>query len=108
LTIKRLALVMALGAVLLLVAGACGGNGEKQVTGLVLAAVERNLAEIELLKVRDDNGKIWEFASEGQVGTSAAHLRQHQIGGERVLVTYREDDGRLIAIDVRDASSPGG
>ncbi len=38
---------------------------------------------------------------------TAAHLRQHQVLGEKVTVTYKEKDGRLIAVDVRDAVAPG-
>ena len=99
---KKMALAVAVVVPLLLIAAACGG-GTKEVTGLVLEAVERDLTEIELLRVRDDDGRVWEFSTEGPVGVSAAHLRQHQLAGEKVLVTYREEGGRLIAVDVRDA-----
>ena len=92
---------------MLLIVAACGGGGEKIVTGLVVEAVERNLAEIELLRVRDGDGRVWEFSTEGPVGISAAHLRQHQVLGEKVAVTYKEEGGRLIAVDVRDAVAPG-
>ena len=93
-------------AALLIIAAACGG-GDKQVTGLVLEAVDRSLTEIELIRLRDDDGRVWEFSTEGPVGISAAHLLQHQLAGEKVLVTYREEDGRLIAVDVRDAPAGG-
>ena len=96
-------LVMAL----LLAAVACGG-GEKRVTGRVLEAVERSLTEIESLRLRDDDGRVWEFSTQGPVGISAAHLRQHQLAGEKVVVRYREADGRLIAFDVKDADGSGG
>ncbi len=102
----RLRLALAAAAVLL-VAVACGGGGEKSVTGLVLEAVERDLVEIELLRVRDADGRVWEFTTEGPVGINAAHLRQHQVLGERVVVAYTEENGRLIATDVRDAPEPG-
>ena len=98
---------LALAASMLLIVAACGGGGEKVVTGLVVQAVERNLAEIELLRVRDGGGRVWEFSTEGPVGMTAAHLRQHQVLGERVTVTYKEENGRLIAVDVRDAAAPG-
>ena len=101
-----MALAVAVVVPLLLIA-ACGGGGDKEVTGLVLEAVERDLVEIELLRVRDDDGRVWEFSTEGTVGVSAAHLRQHQLAGEKVLVTYREERGRLIAVDVRDAPVRG-
>ena len=91
----------ALAAALLLIAAACGG-GDQQVTGLVLEVVGRGLAEIESIRLRDDDGRVWEFSTDGPVGTNAAHLRQHQLAGERVSVTYREEGGRLIAVAVGD------
>ena len=92
----------------LLVALACGGGGGgKTVTGTVLEAVERNLVEIELLRVRDRAGRVWDFTTEGNVGISAAHLRQHQVLGDGIVVMYEEKDGRLIATDIRDLPAPG-
>jgi len=105
--IPKMAMAVLSGTALLVIATGCGG-GEKQVTGLVLEALERNFSEIESLRVRDDDGRVWEFSTEGAVGASAAHLRQHQLAAERVVVTYREDGGRLIAIDVKDAGGPSG
>lgn len=102
---KKLALAAA--SVMLLAVACGGGGGERSVTGIVLEAVARDLVEIELLRVRDADGRVWEFTTEGNVGISAAHLRQHQVLGERVLVTYREEDGNLIATDVSDAPAPG-
>ena len=98
---------LALAASILFIVAACGGGGEKVVTGVVVEAVERNLAEIELLRVRDGDGRVWEFSTQGSVGMTAAHLRQHQVLGEKVTVTYKEEGGRLIAVDVRDAVAPG-
>ena len=103
--LRKLTLI---GAAVSLIVVACGGGGgEKSVTGLVVEAVERDLVEIELLRVRDRAGRIWEFATKGNVGTSAAHLRQHQVLGDGVVVKYKEEDGRLIAIDVHDIPAPG-
>ena len=104
---KNLAKAGVMGMALLLFLAACGGV-EKQVTGLVLEAVERDLAEIELLRLRDGDGRVWEFSTEGPVGTSAAHLRQHQLAGEKVVVTYLEEGGRLVAVDVKDAAGSEG
>ena len=105
--VRKIATAVVMVAPLLLIAAACGG-GDKEVTGVVLEAVERDLVEIELLRVRDNDGKVWEFSTEGPVGISAAHLRQHQVAGEKVLVIYREERGRLIAVEVGDAAVPGG
>jgi hypothetical protein len=101
-------LVAVAGLIVLLMAVACGGgNGEESVTGIVVEAVERDLVEIELLRVRDRAGKTWEFTTEGNVGISAAHLRQHQVLGDGVVVKYKEVAGRLIAVDIRDIAAPG-
>ena len=105
--ISHMALAALAGMALLFIPAACGG-GEKQVTGLVLEAVERSPTEIELLRVRDEDGRIWEFSTEGNVGFSAVHLWVHQVAGEGIVVTYREVDGHLIASDVTDVSPPGG
>lgn len=91
---------------MLLIVAACGG-ADKQVTGLVLEVVERSPTEIESLRLRDDGGSVWEFSTEGYVGTSATHLKLHQVAGERIIVTYREVGGRLIASDVKDAAGSG-
>ena len=99
---KKLAFAAAL---VLLITVACGG-AERFVTGIVLEAVARDLVEIELLRVRDADGRVWEFTTEGNVGISAAHLKQHQVLGEMVLVTYMEEGGSLIATDVSDAPAP--
>ena len=100
---RKLTVLSIAGVCLLLVSVTCGGGGgEKTVTGLVLEAVERNIVEIELLTVRDRFGKTWEFTTEGNVGISAAHLKQHQVLGEGVVVAYKEEGGRLIATDIRD------
>ena len=103
----RLRLALAAAAVLLVAVACGGGGGEKSVTGLVLEAVERDLVEIELLRVRDSGGRIWTFTTQGPVGINASHLRQHQVLGERVVVTYTEENGSLIATDVSDAPEPG-
>ena len=106
--LKKVSIAMVAGAAILLIGLACGGGGEKTVTGLVIEAVERDLVGIELLRVRDSGGRVWEFSTEGSVGISASHLRQHQVLGESVIVTYRKYRGNLIATDVRDVMDPVG
>ncbi len=104
---KRLVSVLAAGMAVLLFAAACGADSEKTVTGLIVEAVERDLVEIELLRVRDDGGKVWTFSTKGPVAVNAAHLRQHQVLGEKVVVTYSVYRGDLIATAVRDLMAPG-
>lgn len=102
-------------AAALLLAIACGG-GQATVTtdapaiadtgprvrGHILEVVARNITEIESLSVRDQNGTRWTFTTEGHAGMTPSHLREHQLFGQQVTVSYVEKDGRLVAVDVRD------
>ena len=102
---RRLAAVSVAGACLLVLAVSCGG-GEKTVTGMVTDVVERNLSEVELLRVRDRFDNTWEFTTLGNIGMSPAHLKQHQVLGQGVLVVYKTIDGRLVASEIRDLATP--
>ena len=102
---RRLAAVSVAGACLLVLAVSCGG-GEKTVTGMVTDVVERNLSEVELLRVRDRSDNIWEFTTLGNIGMSPAHLKQHQGLGQGVLVVYKRIGGRLVVSKIRDLAIP--
>ena len=102
---RRLAAVSVAGACLLVLAVSCGG-GEKTVTGMVTDVVERNLSEVELLRVRDRSDNIWEFTTLGNIGMSPAHLKQHQVLGQGVLVVYKTIGGRLVVSEIRDLATP--
>ncbi len=55
-----------------------------------------------MLQVRDSNGRIWEFFTEGPIGIDVAHLRVHEETAEGVEVVYLEKDGSLVALEVND------
>jgi hypothetical protein len=74
-------------------------------TGKVMDAVARNSVEIELLLVRDETGRVWEFVTEGPIGVDAGHLLVHRDTGEEVQVGYTKRDGSLIALEVNDLPS---
>ena len=102
---RRLAAVSVAGACLLVLAVSCGG-GEKTVTGMVTGVVERNLSEVELLRVRDRFDNTWEFTTLRNIGMSPAHLKQHQVLGQGILVVYKTIGGRLVASEIRDLATP--
>lgn len=62
--------------------------------------------------LRDDEGRDWTFDVDPEVATnreepqSAGHLRQHMLYGELMLVRYRVQSDRLIALRIRDVQSP--
>ena len=103
-------LVFLTAALILALIIACGGNspdtGEQdgaQVRGMVLEVVGRNIVELETLRIRDETGKEWTFgADQGFIGFSPSHLREHQLAGGSVLVTYVTRDGGLIAVEISD------
>ena len=88
---------------------ACGGGetadgvtGAKQVRGQIVEVVARNIAEIELLTIRDDTGRGYTFTTEGYVEVTPSHLKEHQLLGQSVLVSYVERDGLLVAVKIED------
>lgn len=89
---------------------ACGGNGpdsenpgSDQVRGMVVEVAGRNIVELESLRIRDESGKEWTFgADQGFIGFTPSHLREHQLVGESVLVSYITRGGQLVVVDISD------
>ena len=78
-------------------------NGEQRVVrGVVVEASDRDLAEIETLRIRDDADQLWTFTTTGPLEKNGAHLRLHQVLGQTIEVRYEEKEGGLIAIGLRD------
>lgn len=95
-------------AVLLTGALACGGeqptgdgghgNGDSlfprlpKVTGHIdlVSADPENPRHFGLLHLTDGEGRQWRFRSEGWVGVSVGHLKDHQIQGTSVTVWYEK------------------
>ena len=100
-----------LAALALLAAGllACGGGeGAGLVRGLIVEVVDRPAAtdagpaEIETLRLRDADGRLWTFSAEGPLDKDGAHLRLHQLLGESILALYERRNGRLVITALRD------
>ena len=72
------------------------------VRGVVLEAVDRDIAEIETLRIRDGDGQLWTFTTAGPLEKNGAHLRLHQVLGQTIEVRYEERDGRLVAVGLLD------
>ena len=78
-------------------------NGEPgAVRGVVVEAVDRDLAEIETLRIRDGDGRLWTFTTTGPLEKNGAHLRLHQVLGQTIEVRYEERGERLVATSLRD------
>ena len=81
---------------------ACGGDDIKKIRGAVVGVQPASLTEVQSLVVRDDDGVLWAFRTEGPIGFTPSHLKEHQVFGQPVTVLYRETDEGLLAIEVTD------
>ena len=70
--------------------------------GVIIGVTDRNLAEIEELVIRDDEGRVWTFHTQEALEKNGAHLRLHQVLGETIEVRFEVRDGRRIALELRD------
>ncbi len=101
--VSRVVLAVGLTALVLLAVVACPGRNESGlVRGLVLEVLDRSPSEIEALRIRDDNGRVWTFTTEKALLKDGAHLRVHQVLGQQVVVLYVAKGDRLVATEIRD------
>ena len=92
---------MLLAITLVLTAG-CDDGGALQVRGQVVEVIPRSFSELELLTVRDEEGRLYTFETEGFVGFTPSHIREHQFLGQTLLVTYEKRGDILVAIRLED------
>ena len=65
----------------------------------VQAASLTTLREVEL---RADDGRTLRFAVEGDTGITPGHAREHMVNAEPVTITYRAEQGKLVALRIDD------
>ena len=102
---QRLARSLCVTLVVLAMASGVGLGCEGDsgaVRGIVIEVVDRDIAEIETLRIRDGDGKLWSFTTEGSLGKNGSHLRSHQLQGESILVAWVRKGDALVAIQLRD------
>ena len=93
--------MLTLATTLLLAAG-CETVSALQVRGQVVEVVPRSFSELESLTIRDDEGRTYTFETEGFVGFTTSHVREHQFLGQTLLVTYEKRGDVLVAIRLED------
>ena len=88
-----------------------GGEGETRTfIGHITDVRARSLIKLESLRVTGADGASLRFhADEGRgfADFGPSHAREHMLTGDPVKVTYVEEDGRLLIVDLADAA-PGG
>ena len=97
---RYISLVIALWSLCLCLT-ACDGSADT-VRGVIVEVADRNLAEIESLTIRDDDGLLWTFTTTEALEKNGAHLRLHQVLGQTIEVRFENRAGRLLALELRD------
>jgi hypothetical protein len=74
---------------------------------VVLSVDGPSLAVVNGFSLRTSRGEVFEFEVErlelAGGGKPAAHLREHQLDGQPIVVDYKVDGGRLVALRYTDA-----
>lgn len=100
----RLLLLLALCSALL--AGCSARAEEGTVQGVLVAVDAPSLVKLDGITLRDEGGRTWQFAiaedarDENGRPLSGSHLRQDMAGGLQVVVHYRREGDRLLALRV--------
>jgi len=95
--------VVALGFV---VVSAFGQAPRQTDTGLVIAVDSSGLTVVRGFTIRTDDGRTVVFrigSLENGAQFPPGHLLEHRATGVKIVVTYREENGELVAIRMEDA-----
>ena len=97
---------MAVASILaaMVAAGTCGGSDIDQIDGLVIEVKAQTILTLASLTIQDETGRLWTLLTftQGFVGFTPSHLREHQALGQRVTVLYRDTPDGLIAVRIID------
>lgn len=109
-SVRRLPLLVALGALVVAVAVALGGalgSGRQTVTGWVVGVESRSLTDVAGFTLRTQDGRVLEFRvgplELDRGGFPAGHLREHLALSQPVVVAWRDEGGQRIAVRLEDA-----
>lgn len=103
---RRLPVVVAALAVLGIAAVLLAAPRTSTVEGVVVAVEASSLADVSGFTLRTAGGELVEFgleALENEVEFPPGHLAEHAVSSVPVVVTYRDEGGRHLAIRIVDA-----
>ncbi|HEV7663895.1 MAG TPA: hypothetical protein VGQ62_10205 [Chloroflexota bacterium] len=84
----------------------------QMVRGVLLDVVSPSIQQVDRFTLRADDGRELAFVAAPTFNQGASHvmtpghMRQHMALADAVEVTYREENGTLIALSATDASTP--
>ncbi len=79
------------------------GDKLSEVEGLVTGVEPRSAVEVERFTLEDEEGTVFTFTTEGFIGFTTSHFREHMMLAEPVRVSFRKDGDTLIAAFIEDA-----
>jgi hypothetical protein len=103
-------LLIALAAVAVVLVATLGRASAQTETGLVVSVDASSLTDVRGFSIRTSDGRTVVFrigVLENGAAFPPGHLLEHQATGVKVVVTYREDNGELVAIRLEDARGSG-
>ena len=80
----------------------------KTAHGVLLSVDSPSLQRVDRFTLRTDDGQELDFVAAPDFNQGSAHamspghMRQHMALAETMTVTYREDGGRLVALNATD------
>ncbi len=80
------------------------GERLSEVEGLVTSVEAMSVVEVERFTIEDEEGRVFTFTTEGFVGFTTSHFREHMMLAEPVRVRYRKEGDTLIAEFVEDTT----
>jgi hypothetical protein len=87
---------------------ACGPPQPQTVRGILVDVQSPSILRVESFTVRAEDGRELRFEAapnfnQGvQHAMSPGHMREHMALADAVTVTFREEDGRLVALSAVD------
>ena len=84
----------------------------RTVRGVLLDVESPGIQKVNSFTLRTDDGQQMHFATAPDFNQGVAHvmtpghMRQHMALGDPVEVTYRDQDGTLVALSATDVSAP--
>ena len=102
--------------VLALVAGCSAAASQPQAKtqtarGVLLEVVSPSIQQVDRFTLRTDDGQLLSFVAAPDFNAHATHamtpghMRQHMALADPVVVTYRDDNGSLVALSATDATN---
>ena len=80
------------------------GERLSEVEGLVTSVEARSVVEVERFTIEDEEGSVFTFTTEGFIGFTTSHFREHMMLAEPVRVRYKKDGDTLIAAFIEDVA----